>query len=99
MAIQINSIADLRILLREERMRQGIGQDQIPGLGRTTVLGFENGKGDARMETLFAIMQALGVRITIDFDQMPQSLDVDDDLDLGLSQAGSDDEIDPGIKP
>lgn len=93
MAIPINSMSDLRIHLREERIRQGIDQDQIPGLGRTTVLSFENGKGDVTMNTVMTMLSALGGRLELDFDApsrdvLPRDLDIhvglasDDDIDL-----------------
>lgn len=99
MAIQINSIADLRIQLREERLRQRLDQDKIPGLARTTVSGFENGStGGARLETVFAIMQALGVKLSMDLGQASLTQAVVDELDLG-GQSGADDDIDLGMEP
>lgn len=89
MSIQINSQNDLRLLLREERLRQGLGQAEIPGVGRTTVLAFENGKGDIRMETLFSIIKGLGVGLTLDLGHNEPELapgaspSDDDDIDLG----------------
>lgn len=94
MAIQINSMSDLRIRLREERMRLGLGQDQIPGLGRTTVIAFENGTvGGARMDTVFAILSALGGRISLELGAPVQDLvwAEEDGIDLGGQQAGDDD--------
>jgi transcriptional regulator with XRE-family HTH domain len=100
MTLQINSIADLRIHLREERLRQGLGQDQIPGLGRTTVLAFENGKGDARMETVFAIMTALGAGLTLEFAQPALDHRTDDAPGQGPATASNeDDDIDLGMEP
>lgn len=84
MKYPIHSAADLRICLREKRRILGIGQDEIPGVGRTTVVAFENGHGDPKLETAFAIINALGCKLEIDLDlpSLSDIVDLNEEIDL-----------------
>jgi transcriptional regulator with XRE-family HTH domain len=91
--MEIDDLDELRVIVREERMRQGIRQSDFPGLSRKTVNAFENGASAVEGQTLFAMLRRLDLRMTVtpgspgatpartmDDDEQ---LIADDDIDLG----------------
>jgi hypothetical protein len=82
--MKINCLDDMRIVFHDERVRRGISKTEFPPLTRKAVDDFENGRsGDAKAETIFALMKGLGWSLAIDMGEGFEPDDFQDDIDLG----------------
>jgi y4mF family transcriptional regulator len=65
---QINSVKDLGLWIKEERIRLGLTQRQLSGLvgvGERFLLELEKGKTTAEIGKVFQVLQKMGARLEI----------------------------------
>jgi HTH-type transcriptional regulator/antitoxin HipB len=65
----------LGFLVRDERKARGLTQAQLAeeaGLVQKTVSEFERAPKNARLETVFLLLRALGLEFSLDATQSPQ---------------------------
>jgi y4mF family transcriptional regulator len=65
---QINSVKDVGLWIKEERIRLGLTQRQLSGLvgvGERFLLELEKGKTTAEIGKVFQVLQKMGARLEI----------------------------------
>lgn len=72
----------LGIMLRDHRKREAVTQADLArfagGIKQSTVSNFENNPATAKVETLFKLVNALGLEIHLIEKQTPSSLGADE---------------------
>jgi HTH-type transcriptional regulator/antitoxin HipB len=66
MTQSVRSAGQLGVLIREERLRQGMTQQQLAdrsGTGQKTISQIENGNEGASLEIVFRLLAVLGLEI------------------------------------
>lgn len=79
---KVTTTKALGIMLRDHRKREEITQAELAqlagGIKQSTVSNFENNPAAAKVDTLFKLVNALGLEIQIVEKKHPSSLGVDE---------------------
>jgi y4mF family transcriptional regulator len=65
----VDTPSDLGRLVRDARTARGLRQEDlalVSGTGRRFVIELESGKPTARLDSTFAVLRALGLRLEVD---------------------------------
>ncbi len=74
-AVHITTTVQLGALVRDRRLRRGLTQERLAlatGLSSHTVLDIETGKGNPRLDSLFRLINAVGLVLAAE-DVPPES--------------------------
>ncbi len=84
MDIPVNTVAQMRALVRNHRVAQGLSQANlatVAGVSRKWLSEFERGKASAELGLVLGVVDALGIQLSashLDAEHRPTLFDLDD---------------------